>query len=135
MKNLEILPVLDSSSIASQTDSVLNRPDKRFVCMTCQKKFSSKHCLKEHRFTHTGERPYQCLICLVHFKHASQLSVHKKSHKGRQEIIWPKLTDLLKTFCETSEGSLTTFNQPIDLPKIEFPQTWDLPRLSSLNKN
>ena len=135
MKNFDSVPITGSSSIASQTDSVSARSNRMFTCDTCQKRFSSNHCLKEHRFSHTGERPYQCAECLAHFKHASQLSVHKKTHCGRQETTWPKLTDLLKTFCEDSKGSLIDFNKPVDLPRIEFRQTWDVPRERSLSKN
>lgn len=135
MKNLATDPIARSSSIASQTDSMPARSNKMFVCITCQKRFSSNHCLKEHRFIHTGERPYHCSACQVYFKHASQLSVHKKFHCGRHETSWPKLTDLLKTFCEATEGSLIDFNKPVDLPRIEHGQAWEVPRLSSLDKN
>ena len=55
---------------------------------------------------HEGRNPYQCSLCEVTFRHASQLSLHKKKHKlaiiaWRDVITIPLLTQLL-----TSSGDL-----------------------------
>ena len=118
-----------------QADSASSPHDKRFACLICNKKFSSKHCLKEHQFIHTGEKPYQCVVCLIFFKHASQLSVHKKTHRGRQETTWPKLTDLLKKSSESTAEYFETRTEVVELPLITTPQTWIVPSMSFINQS
>ena len=99
--------------------------DEVLKCIHCLKQFSSKHCLKEHYFTHTDERPYKCKNCSKRFKHASQLSLHKKSHILLTELKWPKLTDLLKyeqkIIIDLGEV------EKIQLPIITGPKELDLP--------
>lgn len=100
---------------------------KNFKCLTCSKYFSSKHCLREHQFIHTGERPYNCQMCQKNFKHASQLSVHKKIHTVRYELRWPKLTDLLeKTTSPECEARVCV--ELVHLPLISGPQKFSLPK-------
>ncbi|CAG9327296.1 unnamed protein product [Blepharisma stoltei] len=59
---------------------------KRFRCKICKKYLSSKQNLKEHRFMHTGAKPYACPYegCMECFRQGSQLSLHKKVH---EEVI------------------------------------------------
>lgn len=117
-------------SIPYQTDDSY-RPNKIFKCEVCSKYLSSKHCLKEHNFTHTNERPYNCTLCNSCFKHASQLSLHKKTHRQEQELTWPKLTYLIAK----QKPSLTSHYIPIET--IELPavisedQVWSLPDVVS----
>ena len=58
-----------------------------FVCLLCDKRLSSKQNLNEHMNTHTGRNPYLCPYddCGERFKHASQLSIHKKLHRNMLE--------------------------------------------------
>lgn len=96
-----------------------------YQCLQCFKYFSSKHCLKEHYFTHTDERPYQCKSCTKRFKHASQLSLHKKTHKPMADLKWAKLTDLVKI--EKKKEFTLEFAEKILLPPISGPQAFTLP--------
>ena len=112
------------------TDPTRNSCTSELKCVHCLKCFSSKHCLKEHYFTHTNERPYRCSICSKDFKHASQLSLHKKVHKLPVKLSWPKLTDLIKI-----EGKKTfrlEIAEKIEVPLIGEHQRFSLPRLEVL---
>jgi hypothetical protein len=112
-------------------DAYVRSSDKKFRCSHCSKNFSSKHCLKEHGYTHTNERPYSCNFCRKIFKHASQLSLHKKTHRVKADLSWPKLTDLLKNPI-TVPVSLDIVPQVVNLPLISKPQDFSLPKINIL---
>lgn len=58
--------------------------DNILRCSYCQKLLSSKQSLREHNYTHTGERPYKCLEpgCTKSFRQGSLLTIHRKAHLG-----------------------------------------------------
>ena len=104
---------------------------KVFRCSVCGKICSSKHCLKEHGYTHSNERKYPCLICNRLFKYASQFSNHKKTHLRLKKISWPKLTNLLKKNA-MNKFEINQKNEVITLPLVCKPQEFKLPGLDSL---
>lgn len=122
-------PVPQALTSSNTTQSLRpGQTNKRFKCLVCFRYLSSKHCLKEHNYTHTNERPYSCLVCCKHFKHASQLSVHKRTHCSESELSWPKLTQLL----DLQNPSEALFDAPVEritLPPIAHEQTWSLPNV------
>ncbi|CAH1780284.1 unnamed protein product [Owenia fusiformis] len=56
---------------------------KKHHCLECNKAFAKRCLLKEHMFTHRGDRPvHQCSKCDKSFAYRGDLSKHNKSHLG-----------------------------------------------------
>ncbi|XP_047224077.1 sal-like protein 1 [Girardinichthys multiradiatus] len=66
----------DSSTLSSNTPGRLQH-----VCRFCGKAFSSDSALQIHLRSHTGERPYQCPVCLSRFTTRGNLKVHFLRHR------------------------------------------------------
>uniref|UniRef100_A0A672HRQ6 Spalt-like transcription factor 2 n=2 Tax=Salarias fasciatus TaxID=181472 RepID=A0A672HRQ6_SALFA len=67
----------DSSS--ASTSNITNR--LQHACRFCGKIFSSDSALQIHLRSHTGERPYQCPVCLSRFTTRGNLKVHFLRHR------------------------------------------------------
>uniref|UniRef100_A0A8C4WV55 Growth factor independent 1A transcription repressor b n=1 Tax=Eptatretus burgeri TaxID=7764 RepID=A0A8C4WV55_EPTBU len=76
-------------SLNSQPDSLrshlLSQTTGTFRCVQCDKVFSTSHGLEVHvRRSHSGLRPFVCLICDKSFGHAASLEQHRLVHsQGR----------------------------------------------------
>ena len=57
---------------------------KKLFCSYCQKGFNKNFDLAQHVRSHTGERPYQCVICGRGFAQKSNVKKHMTTHK-----VWP----------------------------------------------
>uniref|UniRef100_A0A1A8Q8N3 Sal-like 2 n=1 Tax=Nothobranchius rachovii TaxID=451742 RepID=A0A1A8Q8N3_9TELE len=66
-----------SSSLTSASSS--GRP--QHVCRFCGKVLSSDSSLQIHLRSHTGERPYQCPVCLSRFTTRGNLKAHFLRHR------------------------------------------------------
>lgn len=114
---------------------------KKLQCPHCNKCLSSRQNLKEHLFTHTGEKPYICKEdgCNMQFRQGSQLSVHRRIHSAIRQlgsitdittpkVISTKLTDLLSRSVNSNllSESLDDYRpkEEISLPPISYPQLY-----------
>ncbi|XP_062284578.1 sal-like protein 2 isoform X1 [Scomber scombrus] len=66
---------------ASSTSSSNNTVRLHHACRFCGKMFSSDSALQIHLRSHTGERPYQCPVCLSRFTTRGNLKVHFLRHR------------------------------------------------------
>ncbi|KAM4551027.1 uncharacterized protein sall2 [Odontesthes bonariensis] len=66
----------DSSASSSSANGRLQH-----ACRFCGKVFSSDSALQIHLRSHTGERPYQCPVCLSRFTTRGNLKVHFLRHR------------------------------------------------------
>ena len=84
----------------------------RFVCEVCGKCLSSKQNCREHKYTHTGEKPFKCKDCGARFRQCSQLSVHKRMHRANPPHP-----------CELKLTSLLDSQKLKDFDTLTFPLT------------
>uniref|UniRef100_A0AAZ3RJA9 C2H2-type domain-containing protein n=1 Tax=Oncorhynchus tshawytscha TaxID=74940 RepID=A0AAZ3RJA9_ONCTS len=61
-----------------------NCKEKRFLCMFCNKGFSSPQKVEIHQRVHTGVKPFSCTKCHMCFAQASDLKRHQKVHTGEK---------------------------------------------------
>ncbi|XP_068443690.1 sal-like protein 2 isoform X1 [Clinocottus analis] len=88
------LDLQPSSSLGSA--SSLGRP--QHVCRFCGKVLSSDSSLQIHLRSHTGERPYQCPVCLSRFTTRGNLKAHFLRHREQNpelslSLLPPALTE------------------------------------------
>lgn len=76
--------------ISSKHNKNRAKGKSRFECSFCQKLLHSKERLVDHESTHTGARPYECIICKKKFRHGPSLRRHKKVHEFKKESLEQK---------------------------------------------
>lgn len=119
-----------SPDFGSQRIAYQNSVACLFHCTQCLKNFSSKHCLAEHFYRHSKIKPYLCLICGKHLRHASQFSIHKKSHNGPQVSFYPNLS-LLDRVELLRETEISSVEQKVETPLILGQTSCFLPKFIS----
>lgn len=51
---------------------------------TCSRRFSRSDELTRHMRTHTGQKPFQCRICMRNFSRSDHLTTHIRTHTGEK---------------------------------------------------
>ena len=60
----------------TNTTGVNNTDRLRYKCEECGKGFITPSKLQRHSYSHTGQRPFQCTICVKSFSQAANLKTH-----------------------------------------------------------
>ena len=80
------------------------------TCPICGMVFDSPSRMKRHMVQHTGEKPYQCSICVEYFSQAAALGEHhQKMHKTGKERIPSK--DRTCKFCNVLFATISELVQ------------------------
>ncbi|XP_043199341.1 uncharacterized protein LOC122369042 isoform X3 [Amphibalanus amphitrite] len=58
--------------------------ERPYGCSICKARFSRRSGLTDHMRTHTGERPYGCSICTARYTKPSALTIHMRTHTGER---------------------------------------------------
>uniref|UniRef100_G3NLN0 C2H2-type domain-containing protein n=1 Tax=Gasterosteus aculeatus aculeatus TaxID=481459 RepID=G3NLN0_GASAC len=78
-----IIPKRSRSSKKS-CDGQLKGKVPKLKCNFCDKIFSKNFDLQQHIRSHTGEKPFQCIVCGRAFAQKSNVKKHMQTHK-----VWP----------------------------------------------
>uniref|UniRef100_A0AAY4AWZ1 C2H2-type domain-containing protein n=1 Tax=Denticeps clupeoides TaxID=299321 RepID=A0AAY4AWZ1_9TELE len=102
---------------------------QKLICNFCDKVFSKNFDLQQHIRSHTGEKPFQCIVCGRAFAQKSNVKKHMQTHK-----VWPSglcstVSQLPITFkvlplCKNgNQEHLQEQGQEVPLSKAPSPHT------------
>ncbi|KAH8346429.1 hypothetical protein KR084_000224 [Drosophila pseudotakahashii] len=65
---------------------VMTHEKRPLQCDVCLKGFYQRTRLREHELIHTGERPYWCEVCNVHFRYKYNMKTHASSKMHQENV-------------------------------------------------
>ena len=77
---------METKTEADSTDITEHPHDDKsrlYVCTVCDKRFTTKGNMTEHRKRHTGKTVYSCSQCEKRFSSQSALYYHKNIHTSK----------------------------------------------------
>ncbi|KAJ2754255.1 hypothetical protein GGI19_002552 [Coemansia pectinata] len=76
-----------SSSVEQFSATVVaGDPAKPFMCSLCGSRFGRVEHVKRHHLVHTGQRKYECRVCLKPFARKDNMVQHLRSHERKDDV-------------------------------------------------
>lgn len=63
---------------------------EKYLCNTCELKFSSRGALLQYMQKHSGNRPFVCPICSKSYRSKHNLKVHERAHTCEKPYVCQK---------------------------------------------
>ncbi|XP_059915894.1 zinc finger and BTB domain-containing protein 41 [Gadus macrocephalus] len=90
---------------------LIHQANKKILkCPKCEKTFDRAGKYESHTRVHTGEKPFQCDVCLQRYSTNSNLTVHKKKHAGDSQL---QKKDHKCPFCSKLHASRKTLTKHV----------------------
>ncbi|CAM1509703.1 Fc.00g000380.m01.CDS01 [Cosmosporella sp. VM-42] len=125
-----------------QPQSPSDKPNKRFQCSRCQRRFARLEHLQRHGRTHTQERPFSCTQCESRFNRSDLLTRHKRlSHKRNGSTSHSQQSPVGPSEADSSSNPQRGTKRPrvssvgecdLGLPQDEAPLSSPPPPTSSI---
>ena len=88
--NIDLVDDSDDTDIEIQDESLQN--NNIYACSNCGYTCTTEDNLKAHMNSHTGEKSYQCNICVAYFRDKKDLDEYTKIHASHSGIKSSQVT-------------------------------------------
>ena len=82
IKKMHGINTIGNDDIHTTIQVRTNCDSDRYKCAICGRSYSSSYSLQEHKFSHTGEKPWTCEICGKSFASSTKQARHIRIHTG-----------------------------------------------------